>query len=210
MIDLDAIRTVLVKGLKEYLKIPVIRSNQTGNPPPYPYLSYTITNLASENRGTWGEYEDGKDRKPITQTWSLTVQSDNANEAMQLTMKAHEWLDRAGTVYLYDNHVIVQSVGNISNRDNLITIEHEYRNGFDFVLWLLSESGEEKVGSSTIENVELQSSNIPYQYDSDDYWNEKLEMRLDGEHEKLKTLSISGKEDSSGDDLLQSRLEGEL
>ena len=91
LIDLDAIRTTIVKGLKEYLKIPVIRSNQTGEPPAYPYLSYTITNLLNENKGTWGEYEDGKNRKPATQTWSITVQSDNAGEAMELAIKAHDW-----------------------------------------------------------------------------------------------------------------------
>ncbi len=139
MIDLDAIRTTIVKGLIEYLKIPVIRSNQTGEPPAYPYLSYTITNLLNENKGTWGEYEDGKNRKPITQPWSITVQSDNASEAMELTVKAHDWLDRVGLVYLNDNGIIVESLSNVSNRDNMITIEYEYRHGFDVVFWLLNE-----------------------------------------------------------------------
>lgn len=155
MIDLDFIRSVVVKGLKSYLGIPVIRSNQTGEPPPYPYLSYTITNLLSENNGTWGEYDDGWDRKPVTQTWSITVQSDQASEAMEFAVKAHDWLDRIGTVQLNDSHVIVQSLTGITNRDNMITIEYEYRNGFDMVLWLLSEAESTINQTGTIETAEI-------------------------------------------------------
>lgn len=179
MIDLDTIRAAIVKGLRSYLDIPVIRSNQTGDPPSYPYLSYSIMNLTSANNGTWGKYDDGKDRKPITQTWSLTVQSDNALEATSLTMKAHEWLDHVGTVCLNDSGVIVQSLSDISNRDNMITIEYEYRNGFDVVFWLLN-SVENPIGESGyIDEVTI--NDVPYkkQYDIDEL-NALLEKRLDG------------------------------
>lgn len=155
MIDLQGTGSVIVKGLKDYLSIPVIRSNQTGEPPPYPYMSYTITSLAADNNGTWGKYEDEKDRKPMTQTWSITVQSDQASEAMELAVKAHDWLDRIGTVQLNDSHVIVQSLTGITNRDNMITIEYEYRNGFDMVLWLLSEAESTINQTGTIETAEI-------------------------------------------------------
>ena len=179
LVDLDSIRAAIVKGLKEHLKIPVVRSNQTGEPPAYPYLSYTIVNLMNANNGTWGEYEDGKDRNPTTQTWSITVQSDNASEAMELTIKAHDWLDRVGTVYLNDNGVIAQSLTSISNRDNMITIEYEYRHGFDVVFWLLNE-----VQSTTKETGYIDEAvinNVPYtrEYDVDEL-NMLLEQRLDG------------------------------
>lgn len=139
LIDLDNIRSIIVKGLKEELKIPIIRANQTGPAPSYPYLSYTITSLISDKNGTWGEYDDGMHRKPGTQTWSLTVQSDKADEAMALCIKARDWLDHTGNMYLKDNKIIIQSVGAVNNRDNLITIEYESRFGFDFTLWFLSE-----------------------------------------------------------------------
>lgn len=179
LIDLDAIRTTIVKGLKGYLKIPVIRLNQTGEPPAYPYLSYTITNLINENKGTWGEYEDGKNRKPATQTWSITVQSDNASEAMELTVKAHDWLDRVGLVYLNDNGIIVESLSNVSNRDNMITIEYEYRHGFDVVFWLLNEVQSITEETGYIEEAAI--NNIPYtrEYEVDEL-NMLLEQRLDG------------------------------
>lgn len=179
LIDLEAIRKTVAKGLRDYLKIPVIRSNQTGGPPKYPYLSYTITNIMQENKGTWGQYDDDKDRKPYTQYWSITVQSDDAPEAMNLTLMAHEWLDHIGTTYLNDNSVIVQSVGSINNRDNILTIEYEYRNGFDVVLWLLSDVPSINETTGYIEEAII--NNVPYskEYDVDEL-NILLEQRLEG------------------------------
>ena len=157
LIDLDKIRSIIVKGLKEELKIPIIRANQTGPAPAYPYLSYTITSLIKDKNGTWGEYDDGMHRKPGTQTWSLTVQSDKADEAMVLCIKARDWLDHTGSVYLKDNKTIVQSVGAVNNRDNLITIEYENRFGFDFVLWLLNEKGDLSESKGEIREVDYSS-----------------------------------------------------
>lgn len=154
MIDMNEIRVLIVKALKEYLGIPVIRSNQTSAPPSYPYCSYTITNIANENNGTWGEYEDGLSRQPIIQTWSFTIQSDDNSEALNLTLKAHDFFDLIGQKQLSDNNIIVQSVGNITNRDNLITIEYEYRHGFDVKFYILNEL---KRDVEIVEDVELQN-----------------------------------------------------
>lgn len=139
LINYDEMRTTVARGLKQYLGCEVIRQNQTKTPPAYPYLSYTITTLESENKGTYGEYEDGIDRKPITQTWSISVHSASDTESVLLASKAREWLDRVGTTYLKDNNVDVQSVGSITNRDNLLTIGYEYKKGFDVVFWLFDE-----------------------------------------------------------------------
>ena len=136
MIDYDNMRAIVCKGLKNYVKCPVIRSNQDEAPPSFPYISYTITTLMSENRGTYGVYEDGTERKAVTQIWSITSLSDNNVESVTNAIMAREWLDRAGSTYLNDNGVIVQSVGSITNRDNFLTTGYEYRNGFDVVFWL--------------------------------------------------------------------------
>lgn len=139
MIDNENLRTIVVKGLKDYLNIPVIRGNQNATPPDYPYLSYNVTTSESANNGTWGEYEDNIDKIPATQTWSITVQSNKDIESVTLASKAREFLCHTGTCYLRDNNVIVQRVTNITNRDNLITIEYEYKNGFDVVFWMMNE-----------------------------------------------------------------------
>lgn len=155
MIDYENMRAVIVTGLKEYLKCPVIRSNQAAEPPPYPYVSYTITTLMSANNGTYGEYEDGIDRKAFTQTWSITALSANNSESVMLAVKIREWLDRVGMTYLRDNNVIVQSIGSITNRDNILSVGYEYKNGFDVVFWLLDEVAGATERSGVIDTYEL-------------------------------------------------------
>ena len=157
MVDVTAIRSAIVKGLRDYVGCPVIRSNQTGESPPYPYISYTITTLKTQNNGTYGHYEDDVIAKPTTQIWSITVQSDDNNECVDICLKAHTWLDELGRVYLGDNNVIVQSVGNVTNRDNMLTIEYEYRNGFDITIWCMDKAIKDT--SEYIETVIFERSN---------------------------------------------------
>ncbi len=139
MIDNENLRLNVVKGLKKFLQIPVIRGNQNAEPPKYPYLSYNVTTVTGENNGTYGEYSDGVDRKPVTQTWSITVQSDDESEALRLASKAHDWLDHIGRAYLSDNHIIVQSVTSVTSRDSILTIKKKKKKGFDIVFWLYDE-----------------------------------------------------------------------
>lgn len=181
MYDYENLRVTVASGLTKYLNCPVIRANQNEAPPPYPYCSYTITILESENKGTYGVYPDGKDRKPFTQTWSITVQSDDDTQCVMLVNKAREWLEHVGRLYLNDNGVIVQSVGGISNRDNILTVEYEYKKGFDVVFWCMNEVDNPTAATGEyIESVELGKSVIT-PTESDEELNRKLEKRLDGE-----------------------------
>ena len=160
MIDYDKMRTAVAKGLKEYLGCPVIRSNQNQTPPPYPYLSYTITTLMRENNGTYGEYEDGTHRKPFGQTWSITALSDDNSESVALACKAREWLDHFGTTYLSDNDVIVESVGSVTNRDNFLTTQYEYRNGFDCFFVLFDAIAGVSAANGYIEETSVQTETV--------------------------------------------------
>lgn len=167
MIDYENMRKTVAKGLKEYLKVPVIRNNQNSEPPPYPFVGYTVTTLMSENKGTYGEYDDGKARKPVITTMSITAYSKDNIESVDLANKAREWLDYFGTTYLNDNGVIVQSVGSVTNRDNVLTIGYECRNGFDCFFW-----GFDVVDIPQDEEIET------INFDED--INKKLEKRLSG------------------------------
>jgi hypothetical protein len=150
-------QTVVCKGLAAYLGVPIIQTNQTAQPPKYPYISYTVTTLKSENNGTWGRYSDGAYRKPVKQTWSITTHSDDSDEAMTLAVKAEEYLTHSGITYLNDNDVIVDRTTAITNRDNLITAEYEYRNGFDVVFYLFNEiSPETQTDDGVIENLTVE------------------------------------------------------
>lgn len=150
MVDIELLRTVVVKGLREYIGCPVIRSNQNAEPPDYPYAVYTITTVATENNGTYGEWEDGIARKGVNTVWSITVRSNDSVESVTLASKAREWLDYAGTTYLNDNGVIVQAVTSITNRDNVLTSDYEYANGFDCFFW-----GSDEIDISGIETIEV-------------------------------------------------------
>lgn len=142
MIDARNNEIVIVDGLKSYLSTKaktcaVIRANQTGRIPRYPYVAYTITTPAEYRSGTFSEDADGTRYKSILQTWSFTVQSDDADECTNIVLKAYDWFQLSGLAYLNDKNIVVRRIGNINNRDNLITIEYEYRNGFDVTFGLL-------------------------------------------------------------------------
>ena len=136
MFDYDKMREAVVGGLSKYVNLPVIRQNQDAEPPPYDYLSYTITTPMGANKGTYGEYEDGKDRKPFEQIWSISSLSDDDTRAVLNAVKAREWFDHVGTTFFSDNGIDVVSVGGVTNRDNLLTVGYEYKKGFDVVFSL--------------------------------------------------------------------------
>ena len=139
MTNYEKMRRAVATGLKQYCKVPVIRSNQNESPPDGDYLSYTVTTLKGENLGTYSVYDDGMERKPFIQIWSISSISSDNSRSVQNACSAHEWLDHAGTLYLNDNDVIVQSVGAISNRDNFLTVGYEYKNGFDVTFLIFDE-----------------------------------------------------------------------
>ena len=136
MIDYRETEKIIVNGLQEWLKSkgydrPVIRSNQTAPVPDYPYLSYTITTAVMADMKGYSIAEDGTRYKPFAQVWSFTAQAESAVDSFELAMLAYDWFALTGNTYLNDNNIVVQRVGNINNRDNLITIEYENRHGFD-------------------------------------------------------------------------------
>lgn len=157
MIDFKNIYQTVAKGLKDYLGCSVIQSNQNKKMPAYPFVSYTITTPMSKYNGTYGVYKDGTKRKPFTQTWSISALSDDSDESVTLACKAREWLDEVGRTYLNDHDVIVQEIGSITNRDNVLTVEYEYKNGFDVVFWLFDTIEGTAETQDYIETAELGS-----------------------------------------------------
>lgn len=146
MIDYDKLSISIVKSIKDALKVQVIRANQNAEPPKYPYIAYTITTLMKTNNGTYGEFTENINgeniivyRKEFQQIWSFTVLSDNDLQSKELAFKLYDYLDKVGTINLVDKKIVVQQVGNITNRDNLLTVGYEYRNGFDVTFAFINE-----------------------------------------------------------------------
>ena len=154
LIDYDKMREIIKNGLETHLKVPVIRGNQTAKQPDYPFVSYNITTIAGANNGTWQQHEDGIDRKLVRSIWSFSVLAQSWNKSVSLANKTREWIDRAGRLILSDNGITVQSIGEITNRDNILTVEYECKNGFDVVFYVYDETANTIEQSSYIESAE--------------------------------------------------------
>lgn len=144
MINIRDTEIIIVNSLQKWLKIqgyecPVIRSNQTAPIPKYPYISYTITTPVVSDAKGYSISKDGTRYKSLVQVWSFTVQSDDDEEANNVALQAYDWFAAVGNLYLSDNGIVPQRVRNVSNRDNLLTIEYEYRRGFDVDFLLMHE-----------------------------------------------------------------------
>ncbi len=204
MIDTDKIRGCVVPGLAKYLGVQVIRSNQNQKPPKLPYVVYTITTVETENKGTYGVYEDGILRKSVTQIWSFSALATTHAESVKLANMARDWLDCVGSTYMSDCDVVCQSCTNVTNRDNVLSVEYEYKNGFDATFAAFNEiapiEGEEIIKSVTInEDMEIKNN-------LDDL-NEILEERLDGDKDTVSTLEQNIKEAISDFDKIEKALE---
>lgn len=164
MIDFEKIRLTVAKSIKEHLQIPVIRTNQNAEPPQYPYIGYTVTTLMKTNNGTYGEFIEDIDgesvkiyRKEFQQIWSFTAYSDDDLQSKTLALKLYDFLDKIGSISMSDNEIVIQRIENITNRDNLLTTDYEYRNGFDVTFAFMNE---------IVEKTEEEISDFKINYNS--------------------------------------------
>ena len=131
-------------------------ANQTSPVPPYPYVSYTIITPVKASGGTYCIEKDGTHHKTLKQVWSFTVQSDSDIESKLLALRMFDWFSLIGRVDIEDNGIIAESVSDVSNRDNLLTIEYEYRNGLDVTFALTHTISEEEANrAGYIEQVNV-------------------------------------------------------
>ena len=159
MVDIEHIREIIATSLTKVCGCPCIRGNQNAEPPKFPYISYVITSPKIANNGTFGEgYEDDKARKGVKTVMSLSFLSDDEMECLEKAEKAHEWLDYIGTEYLNDNGVIVHSLTSVTSRDNFLTVDCEYKKGFDCTFWSFDEV--DTPDNGTIESIDLSNSLI--------------------------------------------------
>lgn len=178
MVNTDNICLTVVKNLKKYLGIPIVESNQNAKMPKMPYGRYTITTPLTANQGTYGEYEDNTARKPIKQIWSLTFEATTNEEALRYANEARSWVDYVGTTVLNDNDVIVENVGAVGYRGNLLTVDYQHSQGFDITFWAYDEIEMPEVG--VIESVDFGEINIKKPPTVEEL-NYSFEKRLDGE-----------------------------
>lgn len=136
MIDYAKYRPAVAKGMSQYVGVPVIRSDQNAPVKAKHYLTYTITTIAGKNDGTWQKHADGIDRLMVESIWSFTSISDDWETSVNNAIKAREWIMRVGRAALSALGITVQSATQINNRDNVLTVEYERKNGFDVVFYV--------------------------------------------------------------------------
>ena len=141
--------------LQKAVGCPVIKSNQHTPVPAYPYVSFTVVNPLVATGGTWGECDDGMERKEFKQVWSFTVQSDDDTVATEKAMRLYEYFDRKNHE-LEEIGVMVVRLSNMSNRDNFISVQYEYRYGFDVIFAFMRKN------TDVISDVELVPVEIEY------------------------------------------------
>lgn len=153
MIDIESIRVAIVKGLREGLAISVIRSNTANKLPKLPFLSYTITSLLDNAKSTWSRYDDLTDRIPATQVWSITLNAADFGECSKLAISAYDYFSKTATEYFKKYGIVILSVSEIVPRDNFLSVDYEYRLGFDVKLGLMNEISFKN--ETTTENIEI-------------------------------------------------------
>lgn len=153
MIAFDKMREAVRGGLSDFLGIPVIRANQTAPAPAHPYATYNVTTPAQANNGTYQQHEDGIDRLLVRSVWSITILSKDWDESIALATKAREWFVHTGRVWLADRGITVQSATDINNRDNILTVEYERKNGFDVFFYVFDEAENPSKTNGTIERA---------------------------------------------------------
>ena len=133
------VQDTLLTKLEAYLGCVCVPSNTTKEMPAYPFVSFTVINTNTK-KGTYAEYLDDNGKKmlviPALQTWSFTAQSGDEAEAMEKALMIVDFFAEAMRKELEDAGIIVADIGAITPRDNMLTIEYEYRKGLDVTLRL--------------------------------------------------------------------------
>lgn len=155
MIAYEKMRSIIPKGLADYLGVKVVRGNQAAPAPAYPYGSYNVTTIAGANNGTWQQHDDGIDRKLVRSIWSFTWLADDWDTSVSLAIKARSWLEHTGRLFLSEHGITVQSITDITNRDNVLTVEYERKNGFDVVFYVYDEVENLEDTNGYIESAEV-------------------------------------------------------
>ena len=158
MIDVDKIRQTIVCGLKDTLGVPVIRSNTPRALPKLPFCSYTIQSLLKNSEGTWQRIGNGIDRIPARQVWSITVNAEKYITCAKLAFLAHDFFSKSGVIWLKDNGIVIEKVGEVTPRDTLITVDYEHRQGFDVQLGIMNT--QEYSEDDVIESAEIDGQYI--------------------------------------------------
>lgn len=139
LLDVPGIRNPIIAGLYGKLQRPVIRSDQAGDIPDYPYVAYSITSPYIDSYGHDSERiftAEGvtsiEQTKNIEMVFSFTAYADDEDKASALCMKAIEHFNREARDDLRAAGIVLVSNTDVQNRSLLLVEHYERRMGVDF------------------------------------------------------------------------------
>lgn len=163
--DYKEIRNTIVKGLHEFLNVPVVPTDDIGDKPDYPYISYKFTTLKMP-QGSHNLYRDvvksndDKFQYDVEYTrkeqpkmvLSMNSYSEDEVEAYQLALEMEAWFKFYGYMYLKENGIIIVDIGNVQDRTIRIVDNYEKRQGFDVSIRVMDIR---KLRTETIEKYNI-------------------------------------------------------
>lgn len=161
------LRNTLVKELNKETGYLIVRTDNSGKKPKYPFYSYKFTTLR-QNTGDGGvlkeRYEPSLDKDfkyDVVNTlefqpkaiMSFNAYSDDLEECQDAILRAWEWFRFKGRRILGDINYVVVNVGDIQDRTVYLTGKYEYRQGFDVEFRVLHQMEDR---AETIESYKIQ------------------------------------------------------
>ena len=158
MIKHSEIRNPIVSSLNEYMGIPVIQSEDSGEQPAYPFMTFSVNSpyLPLAHNSKEEIEEDGKsitrETEHFEQVYSFTVIGEDEDVVQDNLVKAIQFFKVFGIQILKDNGIAIVEVYNAQKRDTFLTIDYERRAGFDVRIRVAHNLDFE---NEIIENVEI-------------------------------------------------------
>lgn len=158
MIKHSEIRNPIISNLNEYMGIPVIQSEDNGEQPAYPFMTFSLNSpyLPLGHNSKEEIEENGKtiirETEHFEQVYSFTVVGEDEDIVQDNLIKAIQFFKVFGVQILKDNEIAIVEVYNAQKRDTLLTIDYERRAGFDVKIRVAHNLDFE---SEVIENIKI-------------------------------------------------------
>lgn len=144
--DYTVITSSLIKAVRTLTNYPCGEANSTGDQPPYPFATFTITSPKITI-----QHDD--DNAPFELTVSLTWHDTSSLSVLNLAKKCESFFkSSAGRAVFAEKDVVIVNVTDFDRRDNFLSIEYERSAGFDVLMRVLDPYADEIEG---MENIQI-------------------------------------------------------
>lgn len=126
--DYKVITSSLIKAVRTLTGFPCIEANSTGDQPPYPFATFTITSPKIT-------IQQDDNNAPFELTVSLTWHDTSSLSVLNLAKKCESFFKSAeGRAIFDEKNIVIVDVMDFDRRDNFISIEYERSAGFDILM----------------------------------------------------------------------------